>query len=93
MNALKGDAMSTIYHNAALEAEAEVERARAVLGFGHMASAHEGYAIILEELDELWEEVKGHRTPLNIRAMRGEAVQVAAMALAFIVEVCDKEAP
>ena len=86
-----GDDTTTIYHNAALEAEVEAARARVVLGHGPMASAHEGYAVILEELDELWEEVRRHRSPANIAAMRDEAVQVAAMALAFIVEVCDKE--
>jgi hypothetical protein len=51
--------------------------------FGPFASAHEGYAVILEELDELWQEVKhGSRA----RA-REEAVQVAAMALRFLIDV------
>jgi hypothetical protein len=56
-----------------------------------MASPHEGYAVILEELDELWDEVrlwKPH-TPLRPE-MRQEALHVAAMALAFVIEVCDK---
>ena len=51
------------------------------------ASPHEGYAIIKEELDELWAEVK--RKPENrskIR-MRAEAKQVAAMAIRFMVDV------
>lgn len=58
--------------------------------FPPMRSAHEGYAIILEEMEELWTEVKndkrsvGHRKAL----MRKEATQVAAMALAFMVECC-----
>lgn len=51
--------------------------------FGPFASAHEGYAVILEELDELWQEVK-HGTRTRARA---EAVQVAAMALRFLVDV------
>ena len=83
----------TSYQSVAMEIVIEVERARYVLGHGPMASAHEGYAVILEELDELWEEVRRHRSPANIQAMRDEAVQVAAMALAFIVEVCHKETP
>jgi len=29
--------------------------------FGPMNSAHEGYAVILEELDELWEEIKAKK--------------------------------
>lgn len=51
--------------------------------FHPMASPHEGYAVILEELDELWVEVKAH----DRARMREEAVQVAAMALRFIVDL------
>lgn len=52
-------------------------------------SAHEGYAAILEELDELWDEVK--RRDKDISAMRKEAIQVAAMAVRFILDVCPPE--
>ncbi len=48
-----------------------------------MHSSHEGYAIILEELDEAWDEIKRNDT---LRA-KEEMVQVAAMALAFLVEI------
>lgn len=48
-----------------------------------MRGAHEGYAVILEELDELWEAVKKD-DPIHAKK---EAKQVAAMALAFMVEV------
>jgi hypothetical protein len=49
-------------------------------------SAHEGYAVILEEMDELKAEVwKRHHDPA---LMRKEAVQVAAMALRFLTDVC-----
>lgn len=51
-------------------------------------SPHEGYAIILEELDEVWEEIK--RNDLN--AARTEMLQVAATALRFLEEVIDTEA-
>lgn len=48
-------------------------------------SAHEGYAIILEELDEVKEEVwKGNPNPLELRA---ELVQVAAMAMRMIIDL------
>ena len=43
-------------------------------------SGHEGYAVIREELDELWDAVKRD----DIAHARREAVQVAAMALRFI---------
>lgn len=54
-----------------------------------MRGAHEGYAVILEELDELWDEVKASK-PSDPRraAIRREAIQLGAMALAFIKEVC-----
>jgi len=49
----------------------------------------EGYAVIHEELDELWEEVKKKPTVQNKKLMREEAKQVAAMALRFMIDVCD----
>jgi len=59
------------------------ELCRAAVKFPPMHSAHEGYAVILEELDELWHEVK-HGTPDRARE---EAAQVAAMALRFLVDI------
>ena len=49
-------------------------------------SAHEGYAVLLEEVDELWEEVKKKYEKRDGTKMRKEAVQVAAMAIRFIVD-------
>lgn len=54
-------------------------------------SAHEGYAVILEELDELFDEVKKQTKNRNIDNMRKEVIQIAAMAMRFIIDVCDKE--
>ena len=50
-------------------------------------SAHEGYAVILEELDELWEEVRKNGARRSPEKMRDEAIQVAAMAMRFVVDV------
>lgn len=68
-----------------------------------MNSPHEGYAVILEELDELWDEVKGWQPKSSFAGamperdyeyqqskLRKEALHVAAMALAFIVDVTDE---
>ena len=48
-------------------------------------SFHEGYAVIKEELDELWDEIKSkERTLTN---MRKEAIQVAVTAIRFIQDL------
>jgi hypothetical protein len=55
-------------------------------------SAHEGYAVLLEEVDELWDEVKkGGTEPRDPEALRAEAIQVAAVAIRFLTDVCGKE--
>ena len=51
-------------------------------------SAHEGYAVLLEEIDELWDEVKKNPKSRDMDKMREEAVQVAAMALRFLTDLC-----
>ncbi len=67
------------------------ELARAQGKFGPFRSAHEGYAILLEEVDELWEVVKskGRCRP----RLQEESIQVAAMALRFLVDIADKADP
>lgn len=72
------------YAQAAAEVLSEVVAARRK--HPPMNSGHEGYAVILEELDELWDLVKGQT--LDLAEARKEARQVAAMAIAFMVEVC-----
>lgn len=62
----------------------ELSRARAK--FPAFNSAHEGYAVLLEEVEELKAEVFWGKTSRNER-MRSEAIQVAAMALRFIEDV------
>lgn len=71
------------------EIRAEVERASAM--WPPMSSAHEGYAVILEELDELKAHVWTNQKRRDLAAMRKEAVQVAAMAVRFLLDVCDEE--
>lgn len=53
-----------------------------------MNSAHEGYSVLAEEVDELWDHIKVKQGNRNIPEMTYEAVQVAAMALRFIIDVC-----
>lgn len=59
------------------------ELIRAIDKHGPMRSSHEGYAVISEELDELWHVVMTDDLPDAI----AEARQVAAMALRFIVDL------
>jgi hypothetical protein len=70
---------------------AVAEASRASTKFPPFNSAHEGYAIILEELDELKAHVWTNQKRRDIAAMRQEAIQVAAMALRFVVDVCGEE--
>lgn len=67
--------------------QVETELVRAVSKFPAMQSAHEGWAVIKEELDELWDEVK-KKEPSRSN-MAHEATQVAAMAIRFLMDVCD----
>ncbi len=64
------------------------ELATAGSKFGKFNSAHEGYAVILEEVDELKEEIWKKRKDRDKGAMRAECIQIAAMALRFIEDVC-----
>lgn len=50
-----------------------------------MHSGHEGWAVIKEELDELWELVRADNASGSLAYK--EATQVAAMGLAFMLEV------
>lgn len=49
---------------------------------GGFRTMHEGYAVMLEEVDEVWDEVRrGNRI-----AASSEALQAAAMALRFVID-------
>jgi hypothetical protein len=54
-----------------------------------LKSAHEGYAVLLEEVEELWAHVKTNQKRRDLAEMRKEAIQAAAMALRFVSDICD----
>ena len=54
-------------------------------------SAHEGYAVIKEEYDELWDEIKKKAAKRDPKKLQEEAAQLGAMALRFIVDICMKD--
>lgn len=71
--------------------DVRAELTSAMAAFPPFNSAHEGFAVIQEEFNtELWEEVCAKQGARDIARMRKEAVQVAAMAIRFIHDVCDK---
>ncbi len=52
-------------------------------------NAHEGYAILLEEVDELWEEVK--RQEPSAAKQRKELIQCGAMVIRFVQDIIDSQ--
>ncbi len=65
----------------------EVNRAMSL--YPSFGSAHEAYAVLLEEVDELWDHVKTNQKRRDFAAMKSEAIQVAAMAVRFALDACE----
>jgi hypothetical protein len=74
-------------YNLCMEVYNEIEFA--VAKFPPFSSAHEGYAILWEEVDELWDEVKNNKHDDGAK-QRKEAIQVAAMAIRFVLDISDR---
>ena len=75
----------------AIEVEREVRRAMQL--HRGINSLHEGKAVIEEQFDEFWEQVKVNPKKLSIdqqqirlAEMRNELIQIAAMAIRTIVD-------
>ncbi len=69
-------------------AEVGEELKRARTKFQPFNSAHEGYSVILEEVEELWEIVRMKKQHRTRSQMREEAIQVAAMGIRFASDIC-----
>lgn len=72
-------------------AKAELARARAM--HAPYTSSHHGYAVLLEEVDELWEEVRKRRQNRDPLAMLRELIQIAAVAARFAEDVVEPMCP
>lgn len=81
-----------LYDSKWMEIDAVLEEVRVSLQKGmikhaSMHSPHEGHSVIEEEYEELWDHVKADtgRSP----EARKEALQLAAMAVRYIVDLID----
>lgn len=77
MGDTSSDLMTAVY----LELQSALKK------FPSFNSPHEGWAVVKEEMDELWEHVRsntGRSTEAGI-----EAIQVAAMALRYYVDLVE----
>ena len=63
------------------------ELRRATSKHGPQRSLHEGYAVLLEEVDELWDEVKKQSSVRSIDNVMLELIQIAAMAARTYLDV------
>lgn len=88
------------YERALIETNHEIVRAKNLHGPVDFHGIHEGYAVLLEEVDELWDIVKLNPKRLDVngelsdyakqlhrRMLREEAIHVAAMAIRFAAEL------
>jgi hypothetical protein len=79
-------------NNSKLEAYFELvkqELIKAETKNGPFHSAHEGWAVLYEEVDELWEEVRKKKKNRVSAEMAAECVQIAASAIRFALDVCE----
>lgn len=72
--------MSYPVDESAFAEDVRKELARARDGHAALNSVHEAYSVILEELDEFWEQVRLKRQHRHRGKMYRELVQIAAMA-------------
>ncbi len=54
-------------------------------------SLHEGYAVLLEEVDEFWDEVKKKSSKRDHEHIRTELIQIAAMACRTAIDCLKTE--
>jgi len=66
-----------------------IELESAIAKFEPFHSTHEGFAVLLEEVDELWESVKlNQKHPDRPKLILEEAIRVAAMIFRFLNDCC-----
>lgn len=73
-------------NNAIEEIKKEIESAQSKYPALH--SNHEAYAVILEEMDELWDEIKKSKDVKGNGRIKSELIQVGAMVLRYLNDLC-----
>lgn len=76
----------TAQHSTLGLVQREIDRAKAKHGPQKFNSFHEGYAVLLEEVDEVKAEV--WKSKHDKELIKKEAIQVAAMAVRIVDELC-----
>jgi len=51
------------------------------------ASEHEFYGVLMEEIDELWDEIKKKEQDYDYKKMKKEAIQCIAVLLRFTKQI------
>lgn len=64
-----------------------IELEEAIARYPSMFTRHDAYAIILEELDEVWDEIKSKDSDFDQKRLRIELTQVAAMCVRAILDL------
>jgi NTP pyrophosphatase (non-canonical NTP hydrolase) len=56
--------------------------------YADLHSNHEGYAVIKEEVDELWDAIKKHKGTKGNKEIKSELIQIGAMVVRFLNNLC-----
>lgn len=65
------------------------ELKRATDKHGPFPSCHHGHSVIMEELEELFDEIKANRG--NLGPAQREAIQIAAVAIRYVRDLCGRD--
>lgn len=60
----------------------------AKVAYDKFHSHHEGWAVLFEEVEELWDEIKKKSESRDVEKIQKEATQAGAMALRFLIDLC-----
>lgn len=67
----------------------EIEFIRASELYPDLHSNHEAFAVIKEEVDELWDEIKKSHDTRGNKQIKNELIQIGAMVIRYLENLCD----